>query len=133
MKTESPIMVVDDEAFMRRALAFVLRREGYSVILAEDGLTALDKVRDLLPRMIFLDVMMPGIDGYEVCRRVKENPLTRGTHIVLLTARGEEIDQGVGLAAGADEYMTKPFSPSVILARVRDVVGWPEESLAPGS
>jgi two-component system alkaline phosphatase synthesis response regulator PhoP len=130
---DAPILVVDDEAFIRRALSFVLRREGYTAILAADGAEALGKVREHLPRMIFLDVMMPGMDGYEVCRRIKGDPLTSGTYVVLLTARGEEMDQGAGLSAGADEYMTKPFSPSVILARVREIVGWPEEISAIGS
>jgi DNA-binding response OmpR family regulator len=130
---DAPILVVDDETFMRRALSFVLKREGYTAILAADGPEALGKVREHLPRMIFLDVMMPGMDGYEVCRRIKGDPLTSGTYVVLLTARGEEIDRGAGLSAGADEYMTKPFSPSVILARVREIVGWPEEIPAIGS
>lgn len=128
-----PILVVDDEPFIRRALTFVLTREGYAVIPAAGGREAIERIQTLHPRLIFLDVMMPEMDGYEVCREIKRDPATRETYIILLTARGEEIDHGTGLAVGADEYMTKPFSPSRVLARVRDIVGWPEEVPASGS
>jgi two-component system, OmpR family, alkaline phosphatase synthesis response regulator PhoP len=127
MSHAGSILVVDDESFIRRSLTYILAREGYAAASAADGPQALGMIRELRPVMVFLDVMMPGMDGYEVCRAIKGDPTLRGTCIVLLTARGEEIDRGEGLAAGADEYMTKPYSPSRVLALVRDVVGWPEE------
>jgi DNA-binding response OmpR family regulator len=133
MSSSSVILVVDDEPFIRRALTFVLNREGYETATACDGVEAVETIRTLRPRLVFLDVMMPGRDGYDVCRAVKGDPELRSTYVILLTARGQEQDRAEGMRAGADEYMTKPFSPSHVLARVRDVVGWPAGVPASGS
>jgi len=131
MSDTAMILVVDDEPFIRRALTFVLNREGYETATAADGTEALDKIRTLRPRLVFLDIMMPGKNGFEVCREIKQDASLRSTHVILLTARGQESDRSAGLSAGADEYMTKPFSPAHIVAKVRDLIGWPSAG-APG-
>ena len=122
------VLVVDDEPFIRRALTFVLNREGYQTAQAGDGVEALEKMRALKPRLVFLDIMMPRMDGFEVCAEARQDPEIRDMHIILLSAKSQEEDRIRGLSAGANEYMTKPFSPSQILDRVREVVGWPDPS-----
>jgi DNA-binding response OmpR family regulator len=121
--TDRTILVADDEPFILRALTFVLNREGYPTISARDGEEAIAVIRGSRPRLVFLDVMMPRKNGFEVCREIKADPLTAGVHIILLTAKGQDSDRALGLAAGANEYMTKPFSPSAVLARVREILG----------
>ena len=126
------ILVVDDEPFILRALTFVLNREGYRTLSACNGDEALARIREAKPSLVFLDVMMPRRNGFEVCQEIKADPGTAGTHIILLTAKGQESDRARGMAVGADEYMTKPFSPSEVLARVREIVGWPEAGMTQG-
>jgi len=126
------ILVVDDEPFILRALTFVLNREGYRTLSACNGEEALARIREAKPPLVFLDVMMPRRNGFEVCQEIKADPGTAGTHIILLTAKGQESDRARGMAVGADEYMTKPFSPSEVLARVREIVGWPEAGMTQG-
>ena len=126
METNPIVLVVDDEPFIRRALTFVLNREGYQTAVASDGDEALAKMRELKPRLVFLDVMMPRKNGFDVCAEARQDPEIRDIHIILLSARSQEEDRLRGLNLGANEYMTKPFSPAQILDRVRDVVGWPE-------
>jgi two-component system, OmpR family, alkaline phosphatase synthesis response regulator PhoP len=116
------ILVVDDEPFILRSLSFVLRKQGYDVHEARNGLEALKAVRAHQPDLVFLDVMMPEKNGYEVCQEIKDDPKLQSTHVIMLTAKGQESDRVQGLSAGADEYMTKPFSPSRIIARVREVM-----------
>ena len=116
------ILVVDDEPFILRSLTFVLRKQGLDVIEARDGVEAMAKIRDHRPELVFLDVMMPRKNGYEVCSEVKGDPDLMDTHIVMLTAKGQESDREKGLSIGADEYMTKPFSPSKITERVREIL-----------
>jgi DNA-binding response OmpR family regulator len=115
------ILVVDDEPFILRSLTFVLRKEGFEVLEASDGEQALSTIRSERPTLVFLDVMMPKKNGYEVCSEVKQDPDLSSTHIIMLTAKGQESDRDKGLALGADEYMTKPFSPLRILERVREL------------
>jgi DNA-binding response OmpR family regulator len=93
------------------------------VLEARDGRTALTVAADQRPDVMFLDIMMPEVDGYEVCRRIKATPDLASIYIIMLTAKGEEADRQRGHDFGADDYMTKPFSPSRALARVRDVLG----------
>ena len=115
------ILVVDDEPFICRSLTFVLRKENYEVFEArtgEEGLAAIKKHR---PDLVFLDVMMPKINGFQVTEQVRQDPNLAGVRIVLLTAKGQESDREVGKNAGADDYMTKPFSPTKILERVRQM------------
>jgi two-component system, OmpR family, alkaline phosphatase synthesis response regulator PhoP len=129
---DKTILVVDDEPFILRALTFVLNREGYRTMSASNGEEAIAKIRETRPPLVFLDVMMPRKNGFEVCQEIKADPSTAGVHIVLLTAKGQDADRARGLAAGANEYMTKPFSPSEVLARVREIVGWPEAGMTQG-
>ena len=113
------ILVVDDEEDIRELVELNLRREGYHVLMCETGEQALDRASSKTPDVVILDLMLPGIDGLEVCRRLKANPKTRQVAVVMLTAKGEETDIVTGLELGADDYVTKPFSGKVLVARVR--------------
>ena len=115
------VLVVDDEPFILRSLSFVLERAGYRVLQARDGEDALEKLRDHRPPVCILDVMMPKRNGYEVCEVVKGDPDLRGTHVILLTAKGQESARGRGIQAGADQFLTKPFSPTSIVDTVSKV------------
>ena len=117
------VLVVDDEPFILRSLSFVLERAGFEVHQARDGDEALEVLRDVRPRICILDVMMPKRNGYEVCEVVKGDPDLRETYVMLLTAKGQESARARGVKAGADEFMTKPFSPSRIVERIHDVLG----------
>lgn len=116
------ILVVDDEEDILELVKFNLSREGYDVVIAASGEKAIDLARKEPPHLIVLDLMLPGIDGLEVTRLIKNNPETRQIPIVMLTAKGEEPDVVAGLELGADDYVTKPFSPRILLARVRAVL-----------
>ncbi len=116
------ILVVDDEEDILELLKFKLSREGYQVTCAASGEEALSCVRLETPHLIVLDLMLPGIDGIEVTRELKNDPDTKDIPIVMLTAKGEEADIVTGLELGADDYITKPFSPRILLARVRAVL-----------
>lgn len=110
------ILVVEDELTLQETLTYNLKRQGYEVTTAGDGATALELARQLRPDLIILDIMLPGIDGYEVCRVLRQD---MNTPVLMLTARDDEIDRVVGLEVGADDYMTKPFSMRELLARVK--------------
>jgi DNA-binding response OmpR family regulator len=116
------ILVVDDEPFILRSLLFILKKEGYDVSSATDGDEALQKAATERPAVVFLDVMMPKRDGYEVCRSIKAAPELAHAYVILLTARGQAKDRERGVEVGADEYITKPFSPSMVLEKVRAVL-----------
>lgn len=116
------ILVVDDEPSIIELLEFNLQKAGYHVLKAENGHEALQLVRTNKPDLIILDLMIPGIDGIEVCRRLKGQQETAGIPIIMLTARNEEVDKIVGLELGADDYMTKPFSPRELMARIKAVL-----------
>ena len=109
------ILIVDDEPYIRRSLSFVLERQGYVVETAADGEIGLAKIHQLQPDLVFLDIMLPRKNGYEVCAAVKNDPLLAATHIVMLSAKGQQVDRERGMLGGADEYMTKPFSPREIV------------------
>jgi len=110
------ILIVDDDRELRELIGFVLRSAGYPVVEAGDGLEALRQHAAEKPDLVILDVNLPGIDGFEVCRRIR---LEADTPVMMLTVRGEEADQVRGLDLGADDYLAKPFSPRTLLARVR--------------
>lgn len=110
------ILVVDDESSIRTAVAYALRREGYEVEMAADGQEALDKVATFRPAVMVLDVMMPRVSGYEVCRKLDGQPRPA---ILLLTVKDDIVDKVLGLELGADDYMTKPFDMRELLARVK--------------
>lgn len=116
------ILVVDDEEDILELLRFNLSREGCQVFCASSGEEALRLVRSEIPDLIVLDLMLPGIDGLEVTRRLKSDPNTKHLPIVMLTAKGEEADIVTGLELGADDYVTKPFSPRILVARVKAVL-----------
>lgn len=116
------ILVVDDEEDIIELVRYNLVREGYTVICASSGETALSSATSDPVDLILLDLMLPGIDGLEVARRLKRNPGTADMPIVMLTAKGEEADIVTGLELGADDYVTKPFSPRILIARVKAVI-----------
>ena len=113
------ILVVDDEEPIQELLRFNLEKDGYLVRVAKDGQDALNHVLNEQPDLIVLDLMLPGMDGLEVCRKLRSNPKFQQIPIIMLTAKGEEIDKVLGLELGADDYMTKPFSPRELLARIK--------------
>jgi two-component system phosphate regulon response regulator PhoB len=116
------ILVVEDEPDIARVLDYNLTRDGYRVDLIAEGDEALDRIVADAPDLILLDLMLPGLDGLEICRRVKEDPVTRGIPVIIVTAKGEESDVVLGLGLGADDYIAKPFSPRELLARVKAVL-----------
>jgi DNA-binding response OmpR family regulator len=116
------VLVVDDEAPILELVRGYLEREGFEVETATDGLAAVDAVRASTPDVVVLDVMLPGLDGIEVCRRIRT---FSAAYVLMLTARGEEIDRIVGLTVGADDYLVKPFSPRELVARVRALLRRP--------
>ena len=117
------VLVVDDEPFICRSLSFVLRKDRYDVLEARDGEEALRVIRAERPDLVFLDVMMPKVDGFQVVQQVRADPSLASVRIVLLTARGQETDRARGETIGVDAYITKPFSPTKILERARKLLG----------
>ncbi|AGL02949.1 response regulator [Desulfoscipio gibsoniae] len=113
------ILVVDDEKNIVELIKFNLEREGYQVIAAYDGQEAVNEAQSKAPDLIILDVMLPRMDGLEVCRQLNHDPNTRDIPIIMLSARGDELDKILGLEIGADDYVTKPFSPRELVARVK--------------
>lgn len=116
------ILVVDDEPDVIDLLAMNLKSAGYAVLIAEDGATALDKARSESPDLIILDLMLPQMPGLEVCKALKSEPSTKRIPIIVLSAKSEEVDKIVGLELGADDYVTKPFSPREVVLRVKSVL-----------
>ncbi len=116
------ILVVEDEEDILELIRYHLAREGYAVVPALTGEDALKAVTQKAPDLILLDLMLPGVDGLEICRRLKADPRTATIPVVMVTAKGEESDVVTGLELGADDYITKPFSPRVLIARVRAVL-----------
>ena len=119
---QKKVLVVDDEPFICRSLSFVLRKENYEVLEARNGEEALEAIRTHRPDLVFLDVMMPKVNGFEVTKLVKSDPELKNTKIILLTAKGQDSDRETGRKLGADDYMTKPFSPTKILERARQIL-----------
>jgi two-component system phosphate regulon response regulator PhoB len=122
MMASEHILAVDDEEDILELIRFNLKREGYKVSCAATGEEALRQVRTDKPDLVLLDLMLPGLDGLEVCKRLKREPRTEDIPIIMVTAKGEESDVVAGLELGADDYVTKPFSPKVLVARVRAVL-----------
>jgi len=120
--SKEKILVVDDEEDILELVRFNLAREGYDVTCVQDGEDALKQIKEKAPDLVVLDLMLPGIDGLEVARRIKGDPETNQIPIIMLTAKGEEADIVVGLELGADDYVTKPFSPRVLAARIKAVL-----------
>lgn len=116
------ILIIEDEEDILELVSYNLTKEEFTVAGVATGEEALDKVRSDSPDLVVLDLMLPGIDGLEVCKRIKSNPETEQIPVVMLTAKGEEADVVAGLELGADDYVTKPFSPKVLIARIRAVL-----------
>jgi two-component system phosphate regulon response regulator PhoB len=116
------ILVVEDEEHILELIRYNLAKEGYQVACAGSGEEALEMVRGDLPDLVLLDLLLPGVEGLEVCKRLKSDPKTEQVPVVMVTAKGEEADIVAGLEIGADDYVTKPFSPRVLIARVRAVL-----------
>ncbi len=122
MSKREKIVVIEDEADILEVLQYNLKREGYTVIASRDGEEGLDSVRRENPDLVLLDLMLPGLDGLEVCKRLQADPVTANVPVIMVTAKGEETDVVSGLQIGADDYVTKPFSPKELLARVKAVL-----------
>ena len=118
----SKVLIVEDEANIRQLVKYNLEKESFQVIEAEDGLQGLRLAKAEKPDLVLLDLMLPQMDGLEVCRSLKGNQATAALPIIMLTAKSEEIDKVIGLELGADDYMTKPFSPRELVARVKAVL-----------
>src|SRR5512137_1443411 len=116
----SKILVVDDEPEAVELLEFNLRQAGFDVVTAADGAEALKKARTALPGLILLDLMLPEVDGLEVCKMLRRDPATTAIPIVMVTAKAAEIDRVLGLELGADDYVTKPFSPRELILRIKN-------------
>jgi two-component system alkaline phosphatase synthesis response regulator PhoP len=120
--TAANVLVVDDEKDILELLDYTLSKEGFRVTRVTSGEEALEVARKKLPDLILLDLMLPGLDGLDVCKRLKADPSTAAIPLVMITAKGEEADVVLGLELGADDYIPKPFSPRVLMARVRAVM-----------
>jgi len=118
----SRVLIVEDERDIRDLVLFHLKREGFQVSSASSGEEALRQVRHASPDLVLLDLMLPAMGGLEVCRKLRQDPATVALPIVMLTAKGDEVDRVLGLELGADDYIVKPFSPKELLARVRAVL-----------
>lgn len=116
------VLIVEDEPDLREILRYNLEREGFKVIESEDGEAGLALLRKHLPNIVLLDIMLPGMDGVEICRSIKYDPQTRSIPVIMVTARGDESDIVLGLGVGADDYLIKPFSPRELVARIKAVL-----------
>lgn len=123
--SKGKILVVDDEIYIVHILDFSLGMEGYEVVTALDGEQALAKVKTEGPDLIVLDIMMPKLDGYETCKILKADPETKRIPVILLSAKGRNVDQQMGFQVGADDYITKPFSPRKLVERINVILGQP--------
>ncbi|MHC1743834.1 MAG: response regulator [Syntrophobacteraceae bacterium] len=126
------VLVVEDDEDILRLLIHNLRGAGFSILSSMDGHEALSLARQHAPQLVLLDLMLPSLDGLEVCRQLKQGPTTKKIPIIMLTARGEEIDRIVGLELGADDYVVKPFSPRELILRIRAILrrAMPEREVA---
>lgn len=120
MKT---VLIADDEPNIVISLEYLLQRAGYRVLVARDGQQALDAIAETSVDLLLLDLMLPRLSGYEVCQKLRSDPAHRGMRIVMLTAKGREVERSKGLALGADAYVTKPFSTEDLLQQVRAQLG----------
>jgi twitching motility two-component system response regulator PilG len=114
------VLIIDDSNTIRRSAELFLRQAGYEVILAEDGFDALSKISDHQPSIIFVDVMMPRLDGYQTCALIKQNPVYRSTPVIMLSSKDGLFDRARGRLAGSDRYLTKPFNKDGLISAVMD-------------
>ena len=116
------VLLIEDDPSSIRLVSYTLEQEGYEVLTAMNGLDGLKKVREEAPDLLVLDVMLPGLDGFEVCRRLRADEQTAGLPVLMLSAKAQEIDKTTGLKVGADDYLAKPADPSEIVARVANLL-----------
>ncbi|MGV2644140.1 response regulator, partial [Clostridium perfringens] len=120
--SEEKILVVDDEDHIVELISYNLTSSGYKVITANNGLDAVRLAKEENPKLMLLDLMIPGLDGFDVCKAIRNDSETKDISVIMLTAKGEELDKILGLELGADDYMTKPFSIRELLARIKAVL-----------
>jgi two-component system phosphate regulon response regulator PhoB len=116
------ILIIEDEKDISDLIAYHLKQAGFSIIASLDGPSGLEQARKTRPSLIILDLMLPGMDGKDICRALKSNPLTSSIPVLMLTAKAEEVDRVIGLELGADDYVTKPFSPRELILRVKAIL-----------
>ncbi len=119
---EEKILVVDDEEHIQELIKFNLEKNGYKVICADNGIDAINLAREQLPQLMLLDLMLPGMDGLDVCKEIRKDSSMSNMPIIMITAKGEEIDKIIGLELGADDYITKPFSVRELVARIKAIL-----------
>ena len=119
---KSTILVVEDDVDILQLVAHNLKAADFDVLMAQEGYEALSLAKNHLPQLVILDIMLPGLDGFEVCKELKRSPATQNIPILMLTAKGEEVDRIVGMELGADDYVVKPFSPRELILRVRAIL-----------
>ena len=117
------ILVVDDEPHIRRVLSVVLEGRGYEVMMASDGLQGLDELGNDAVDLVILDLMMPGANGLEILSKIRTDPRRSDTPVIILTAKGQDTDRDAALAGGANDFLTKPFSPKKLIARIDEILG----------
>jgi DNA-binding response OmpR family regulator len=117
------ILIADDEPNIVVSLEFLMKQRGYDVLVVNNGEDALKAVGEFGPDLILLDVMMPRLSGYDLCQKVRENPAWQGIKIIMLSAKGRDVEVTKGMAIGADAYVTKPFSTKELMAKVREMLG----------
>jgi DNA-binding response OmpR family regulator len=121
--SQKTILIADDEPNIVISLEYLLQRDGYRVVVTRDGQEALDAIAASPPDLVLLDVMLPRVSGFDVCQTVRENPALAGMPIVMLTAKGREVEVSKGMALGANAYITKPFSTQELLAQIQALLG----------
>ena len=117
------ILIVEDDPSFSRAINHIIEKEGYDVITASNGMAGLRMAKEESPDLMILDVMLPGLDGFEICSQLRQNPETENLPIIMLSAKGQEIDKTTGLKVGANEYLTKPVDRALLLEKVSSLLG----------
>ncbi|MEK6266402.1 MAG: response regulator transcription factor [Clostridium sp.] len=120
--SDEKVLVVDDEEHIQELIKFNLEKNGYKVILADNGIDAIKLAKENLPQLMLLDLMLPGMDGLDVCKAIRKDSSMSNMPIIMITAKGEEIDKIIGLELGADDYITKPFSVRELVARIKAIL-----------
>jgi DNA-binding response OmpR family regulator len=128
MSKPPSVLIVDDEPNIVLSLQFLMKKTGFEVRTAKDGEEAMAEISRAAPDLVLLDVMMPKIDGFSICKQIRANPDWKDMRIIMLTARGRDVEREKGLALGADDYITKPFSTKDAIARVEAVLGRPRKA-----
>ncbi len=121
--SEIDILIADDEPHIARALNFIFKKEGYRVEMAHDGEMAMSAILAYNPKIVFLDLIMPKKNGDEICKAIKSDNRLRNMYVIILTCKGQELDRKKSMSEGADEYMTKPFSPREVVTKVKSILG----------